>query len=228
MYILTTNGTTDTAGFREGMLVEGNFVDCGPFVNSIYNRGIYVQATAGTIQDNQFVNTNIGIQYMPFGHAQPGVIRRNTVSASLIGLYHNFQIAGAGLVSWEDNTVTVAANDRQGVKALVDGAFTGLVTFRGIALRSFGLPGYTGTAPSVSFTGNSIDASIGAEGYNSTVLEAVRFGATGGVDQVSSGTATFSGNSFTNWTVGVNDAYAASYEMSCNWWGTADANALAA
>ncbi|MFM1804775.1 MAG: hypothetical protein RL136_1654, partial [Planctomycetota bacterium] len=228
MYILTTNGTTDTAGFREGMLVEGNFVDCGPFVNSIYNRGIYVQATAGTIQDNQFVNTSIGIQYMPYGHAQPGVIRRNTVSASLIGLYHNFQIAGAGLVSWEDNTVTVAANDRQGAKALVDGAYTDVVTFRGIALRSFGLPGYTGTAPSVSFTGNSIDASIGAEGYNSTVLEAVRFGATGGVDQISSGTATFSGNSFTNWTDGVNDAYGASYEMGCNWWGITDADALAA
>ncbi|MEY3025950.1 MAG: hypothetical protein RLZZ238_847, partial [Planctomycetota bacterium] len=228
MYILTTNNTLDPAGFREGMLVEGNFVDGGPFVNSIYNRGIYVQATAGTIQDNQFVNTSIGIQYMPYGHAQPGVIRRNTVSASLIGLYHNFQIAGAGLVSWEDNTVTVAANDRQGAKALVDGAYTDVVPFRGIALRSFGLPGYTGTAPSVSFTGNSIDASIGAEGYNSTVLEAVRFGATGGVDQISSGTATFSGNSFTNWTDGVNDAYGASYEMGCNWWGITDADALAA
>ena len=61
-------------------------------------------------------------------------IRGNSISAGRIGLYHNYQGQGAAAVSWSNNTVTVAANDRTGLKALVDGAWTTAVVFRGIAI----------------------------------------------------------------------------------------------
>jgi hypothetical protein len=96
MYILTSGAQND---YRTGMLIEGNYVDCGPNVNNSYNRGIYVQGTSGTIQDNQFLNTNNAIQYMPYSHSTSSVIRRNTVTASQFGLYHNYQNKGSAPVT---------------------------------------------------------------------------------------------------------------------------------
>ncbi|MEI7879042.1 MAG: hypothetical protein WCI96_14120, partial [Planctomycetota bacterium] len=220
--IYIDRGTNDTP--KSGLVIAGNFIDCGPFVNSPYNRAMYITNTAGTIEGNTVANANIGIQYMPYANPGAGTIRGNAISAALTGLYHNYQGQGAASVSWEDNTVTVAANDRSGLRALVDSGRTTTVDFRGIQIITFGNADFgAGAAPSVSFTGNAVDASIGATGYNTAAREAVRFT----VPYVS-GSATFSGNSFTNWTVGVNAGFSASFEMSCNWWGNTDANTLAA
>ncbi|MEY4821019.1 MAG: hypothetical protein RLY72_671, partial [Planctomycetota bacterium] len=215
------NTANDTP--KSGLVIAGNFIDCGPFVNSSFNRAMYITNTAGTIEGNTIVNANYGIQYMPYANPGAGTIRGNAVSAALTGLYHNYQGQGAASVSWEDNTVTVAANDRSGLRALVDSGRTTTVDFRGIQIITFGNADYgAGAAPSVSFTGNAVDASIGATGYNTAAREAVRFSA-----PYVSGSATFSGNSFTNWTVGVNAGFSASFEMSCNWWGNTDASTLA-
>jgi hypothetical protein len=198
------------------LLIERNYIDGGPNVNSSYNRGMYIQATSGTIQDNVVVNMNTGIQYMPYSHTVPAVIQRNTVSAGQVGLYHNYQNAGAAPVTWSQNVVTIAPNDRAGTRALVDGAYTAPVVFRGIHLITFGAEG-TGAAPQATFTNNSVDSTfVTGQTYNSTVLEAVRFQTPYG-----NATATFSDNSFTGWTVAVNNQYAATFPLSRNWWGTA-------
>ncbi|MFM7558634.1 nitrous oxide reductase family maturation protein NosD [Cylindrospermopsis raciborskii] len=88
IYVLTSDSK---AVNRSGLLIEGNYIDGGPYVNSKSNRGIYVQSTGGTIQNNTVINTNIGIQYLPYANPVGGTIRGNTVSAGLIGLYHNYQ-----------------------------------------------------------------------------------------------------------------------------------------
>jgi hypothetical protein len=213
VYVLTASNQTV---YRTGLLIERNYIDGGPNVNSSYNRGMYIQATSGTIQDNVVVNMNTGIQYMPYSHTVPGVIQRNTVSAGQVGLYHNYQNAGAAPVTWSQNVVTIAPNDRAGTRALVDGAYTAPVVFRGINLITVGAEG-TGAAPQVTFTNNSVDSTfVTGQTYNSTVLEAVRFQTPYG-----NATATFSDNSFTGWTVAVNNQYAATFPLSRNWWGTA-------
>ncbi|MFZ4586147.1 MAG: hypothetical protein ACOYNI_13065, partial [Acidimicrobiia bacterium] len=212
---------------KTGLLIEGNYIDCGPWVNSSYNRGMYLGNVAGVVQDNVVLNAHIGIQYMPYGNAATGTIARNTVSAGGIGLYHNYQSLGAGAVAWTDNVVTVAANDRSGLKALVDGRYTAPIDFRGIQVSTFGTnQSTTGTStPSASFTSNSVDASVGASGYNTLAREAVRM-TVGGV--YSSGTLAFNDNSFTGWTKAVNNALATAWNMSCTWWGTSAGHLIAA
>ena len=223
MYILTSNGLDD---YRTGLMVEGNYVDGGPNVNNSYNRGIYVQATAGTIQDNQFVNTNIGIQYMPYGHTTSGTIRRNTVASSSMGLYHNYQTNGAAQVTWENNEVTAAPNPQTGLSATVDGAHGSPTIFRGIHIITFGTQG-TGASPSVLFNNNKINAA-NPGGTTSTVFRAVYLSNTN-----AAATATLTDNSFTGYTNGLvrnSDALATIVNANCNWWGTAaaaDVNAAA-
>jgi len=209
---LLTSGISD---YHTGLLVEGNYVDCGPNVNNRYNRGIYVQATSGTIQDNQFMNTSIGIQYMPYSHVTSGLIRRNTVTASTIGLYHNYHINGGASVTWEQNEVSVAPNPQTGLSAQVDGANTTPTIFRGIHVISFGIQG-TGASPSVTFQNNSINAA-NPGGTTSTVFRAFYMSAT------VNGTVNLSNNSFTNFTNGIvrnTDATTTTINATCNWWGS--------
>ncbi len=216
---LRTNGFGD---YCTGLLVEGNYVDCGPNVNNQYNRGIYVEATSGTIQDNQFLNANIGIQYMPYAHATAGLIRRNTVTASLTGLYHNYQTKGAASVTWEQNVVSAAPNPQTGLSAQVDGARTTPTTFRGIHVITFGTQG-TGDNPSVTFQNNSINAA-NPGGTTSTAFRAVYLSAT------SAGNVTLSKNSFTNYTEGIvrdTDATTTTITATCNWWGSVAASTVA-
>jgi hypothetical protein len=155
-YVLTDNSQTV---YRDGLLIEGIHIDGGPNVNSGFHRGMYIQATAGVIKDNLIENANIGIQYMPYAHTAPGLITGNTVSAGLIGLYHNYQNNGGAPVTWSDNIVTVASNDRAGLETQVYGAWETPVTFRGFQAITFGTEGAVGaTAPTVNITGNTVDA----------------------------------------------------------------------
>ncbi|MBA4449569.1 hypothetical protein FHK94_07540, partial [Cylindrospermopsis raciborskii CS-506_D] len=192
IYVLTSNDKTVN---RSGLLIEGNYIDGGPYVNSKFNRGIYVQSTAGTIQNNTVINTNIGIQYLPYANPVGGTIRGNTVSAGSIGLYHNYQDKGAAPVTWENNVVSVAQNDRAGLKSQVFDPWTTPVIFRGIELITFGDQG-SGNAPQVTFTNNSVNADISGTGYNSTVSEGLRFS-----NPYGNGQAIFNGNTLTGWTV---------------------------
>ncbi len=220
MYILTDNSLTQ---YRTGLLVEGNYVDCGPNVNSGFNRGIYVQATAGTIQDNQFLNTNIGIQYMPYGHTTSGLIQRNTISAGLIGMYNNYQTLGAAMVTWLENEVTVAANDRSGLKASLNGAWTTeQLTFRGAEARTFGNQG-SGSAPQALFNNNKIDANTGVSAFYTTTIGYRTFN-----DVSATGLVTLNQNSFTNCiTNASNLPSGVTVNADCNWWGTANASTIA-
>lgn len=221
MYILVDDST---ANYCTGLLVEGNYVNSGPYVNSGYNRGIYVQATSGTIQDNQFVNTWIGIQYMPYAHTTPGFIRRNTITANGRGLYHNYQMKGAALVTWEDNTVSVAQNDRTGLRAAIYDPWLASdnIIFRGIHVITFGTQG-AGQNPVVMFQNNNINAAN--PGNNtSTVFRAIY------TSNTAVGTATMFSNSFTNYTQAIvreSAADAATLVATNNWWGITDLNLLA-
>ena len=211
MYILTDGSMTD---YRTGMLVEGNYVDCGPNVNNQYNRGIYVQATSGTIQDNQFLNTNTGIQYMPYGHTTSALIQRNTITAGLRGLYHNYQTNGAAQVIWSQNEVTVAQNDRSGLKALNYAPWTTeMLTFRGMDATTFGTQG-SGAAPQVYFNNNKVDGNIASSTYYTSTIGYRT------TDASATGVATLTGNSFTNLNMGVVNNSSVSVTATCNWWGT--------
>lgn len=207
LYVLTSNSQTV---YRDGLLVEGNHIDGGPNVNSSFNRGMYIQATAGVIKDNILENTNIGIQYMPYAHVSSGLITGNTVSAGLIGLYHNYQNKGAAPVTWSHNTVTVAPNDRAGLETQVLGAWETPVTFRGLQAITFGTEGLaTAAAPTVNFTANTVNATPSAGAiYNSTIFEGVR------ISTASAGARfNLEGNSFSGHTLEVNNGTANVYTL---------------
>jgi parallel beta-helix repeat protein len=220
LYVLTDNSTTV---YRDGMLVEGNHIDGGPNVNSSYNRGMYIQATAGTIQDNLVENTSIGIQYMPYGHVVSGLIQRNVVSSYRIGLYHNYQNIGAAPVTWSANEVSVAANDQAGLRLQVDGAWTTPQLFAGAQVVSFGIQG-VGAAPQVTFANNSVDAGL-VQGSNNG-----RIGFRTALGSSSSSTATVVDNRFVNCAELVRNeaAPAPVVNASCNWWGTSAGHVIAA
>jgi hypothetical protein len=205
-----------------GLLIEGNYIDGGPNVNAQFGRGMYVGGTSGTIQDNVIENANYGIQYMPYDNATAGLIQRNTVSASYIGLYNNFQTKGAAQVTWEQNEVTVAPNPQTGTSASVDFAWTTPVVFHGIYVNTFGTQG-TGDAPTALFQNNTINAA-NPGGTTSTVFHAVYLN-----NSAAGATAILENNSFSGYTVGVarttggtQDATAATVTATCNWWGSSD------
>lgn len=221
LYVGTSGGQN---AYRTGLMVERNYFDGGPFVNSVYHRAMYIQGTAGTIQDNVIVNANIGIQYMPYHHTTSGLIQRNTISAALVGLYHNYQNLGAAPVTWKDNDVRISPNDRLGDKLLVNTPWDTPVTWRGIHVITHGIQS-TGNLPQVSFLNNRIDGALDPlETYNSTLRDAFR------ISNGKSGTVTLLDNSFENFTTGVNyvndcsGSCAAIVNATCNWWGS---NALA-
>jgi len=219
LYVLTANNQSD---YRTGLLIEGNYIDGGPNVNNSYNRGMYIQATAGTIQDNVVINTNTGIQYMPYSHTTSGTIQRNTISAGSVGLYHNYQNKGAAQVTWSQNEVTVAANDRAGLKALVDGAYTTeQLVFRGIEAATFGTEG-TGAAPQVSFTNNKVDGT-GAGSPNYTASIGFR-----NVTAAATGVATLFENSFVNVDSSLVNKSAVGVVANCNWHEMTSGNQIAA
>ena len=211
VYVLTDDNQTV---YRDGLLIEGNYIDGGPFVNCWYNRGMYVQATAGTVQDNVITNVNTGIQIMPYAHPAGGVVQRNLVAAGLIGLYHNYQNKGAGAWVWASNEVTVADNDRQGLKAELYAPWTTQsVTFRGIELITFGAEG-SGAAPQVTFNNNAIDGTL-ADSPLTTGREAVRMTTAG-----TGARATLFENSFANCSVGATNATTVLMDAPRNWWGS--------
>lgn len=207
VYVLTANSQTV---YRDGLLIKGNHIDGGPNVNSGFHRGMYIQATAGVIKDNLIENANIGIQYMPYAHSSPGLITGNIISAGLIGLYHNYHNKGGAPVTWADNIVTVAPNDRAGLETQVLGAWTTPVTFRGFQAITFGTEGAAGAAaPVVNINGNTVNATLQAgETYNSTILEAVRI-STAGVGA----TLNVQDNTFSGYTLEVNNATANLYTL---------------
>jgi Domain of unknown function (DUF4347)/RTX calcium-binding nonapeptide repeat (4 copies) len=205
VYVLTD---PDQTVYRNGLLIQGNHINGGANVNSDYNRGMYVQGTAGTISDNLIESVNIGIQYMPYGNPSAGLISNNTVSAAQIGLYHNYQILGSASVVWQNNTITVAPNDQTGLKQNVYSPLAAPVTFRGIQITTFGLEG-TGPAPNVTFIGNIVDAALApGQLYNPTSREAVRI-----TTADAAGNISFQGNTFSNYNIEVINLTANVYNL---------------
>lgn len=222
--------STDVLGTN--LLIEGNYIDCGPFVNDVYNRGIYLYNMQGTIQDNVIVNSCIGIQHSAFAKTTAEtIIQRNTVSAALTGLYNNVHLNGSAANTWRQNTVTVSPNDRLGLKLLAGGpgADTGANAPSWIAARTqyTGTQG-TGAAATVNFVNNFFDCSRDpAQVYNNIRWVGFGFSGTGTPGGVGAGTViNGNNNSITNWTQTVRNLNPVSPNLSNNWWGTTDINAI--
>jgi hypothetical protein len=223
LYVGTSGGQNV---YRTGLMVERNYFDGGPFVNSVYHRAMYIQGTSGTIQDNVIKNASIGIQYMPYHHTTSGLIQRNTISAGLVGLYHNYQNLGAAPVTYQDNVVTVSPNDQQGDKLLVNTPWDTTVVWRGIHVITHGIQN-TGNLPEVTFLNNKVDGALDPnETYNSTARDAFR------ISNGKSGSVTLLENSFENYTTGVmyvedcaGDCEAI-VNATCNWWGSSNFNTV--
>jgi hypothetical protein len=221
---------TDVLGTN--LLIEGNYIDCGPFVNDVYNRGIYLYNMQGTVQDNVIVNSCIGIQHSSFAKTtSESIIQRNTVSAALTGLYNNVHLNGSAPNTWRQNTVTVAPNDRQGLKLLAGGAGadTGANAPSWIAARTqyTGTQG-TGAAATVNFINNFFDCSrVSGQVYNNVRWVGFGFSGTGTPGGVGAVTViNGNNNSITDWTQTVRNLNPVSPNLSNNWWGTTDQTAI--
>ena len=208
---------TTTQPYSVALLIEDNYVDSGPFVNSRYNRGFYIYGTGGVIKNNVVLNTSIGIQILPHREPTGGTVEGNIVSGYSVGLYQNNQYPDSGVWTWKNNTVTMALNDRLGLKAQVNSPYTADVTFRGIHLINYGV--YPGTVPVQDvFEGNSIDGTIvntsgviGSEAIRISNVEPPSLTGT---------TATFTGNSFTNYTTAINNSTNVILLAANNYWGS--------
>ena len=208
---------SDTQPYSVGLLIENNYVDCGPFVNSRYNRGFYIYSTGGVVKNNVVLNTSIGIQILPHREPTGGTVEGNIVSGYSIGLYQNNQYPDSGVWTWKNNTVTMAANDRSGLRAAVLLPYETDVTFRGIHLINYGV--YPGTVPVQDiFEGNSIDGTnvntsgvIGSEAIRISNVEPPSLTGT---------TATFTKNSFTNYTTAINNSTNVILLAANNYWGS--------
>ncbi len=208
---------TTAQPYSVDLLIENNYVDSGPFVNSRYNRGFYIYGTGGLIKNNVVLNTSIGIQILPHYEPTGGRVEGNIVSGYSVGLYQNNQYPDSGVWTWKNNTVTMAANDRSGLKAQVNLPYTFDVTFRGIHLINYGV--YPGTVPVQDvFEGNSIDGTIvntsgviGSEAIRISNVEPPSLTGT---------TATFTKNKFTNYTTAVNNSTNVILLAANNYWGS--------
>src|SRR5690554_4329178 len=125
--------------YKEGALVEGNL-----FENSKDFSAIYLQGTAGTVQNNVVLNAAYrGIQIQPYSQSLGGTVSNNEVQAGKSGLYYNSAYA-AGSWLFEDNEITAAD--------LVNAE-----EWHGISIQ-----GFTEGSEVVTFRNNSIDG-LGAD-----------------------------------------------------------------
>jgi len=208
---------------KTGLLIEGNYIDCGPYVNSSFGRAMYIRGPGGFIQDNVIVNANTGIQVSNWNFPGTVTVRRNRVQCGLYALYNNAQRRDSGAVTWQQNEVTLAPNDRLGLKTQVSGPWTNAVNFGGIVCRYMN-EGPTGSA-TASFSNNTISlAKTPGVTYNSTVLRAVWLFA----DVPATATVSGSNNSLTDWTVAALNAGAVAANFANNWWGTSNAATVSA
>lgn len=219
---------------RSGLLIEGNYIDCGPWVNDSYNRALYIWNSSGFIQDNVIVNCNTGIQFSvvtTITLSAQTTVRRNKVSASGTGLYNNVMPRGTATHNWTDNTVTVSPNDRQGAKKLVGGTGgqwgpLGQTNWSAAFIAYTGTEGASSTPPTVSMKNNLFNiARDPTQVYNNNNWVGTRF-ATGGTGGGVSANAVIqiNNNSLTNWTIGVLNPSAANANMANNWWGTSNSS----
>jgi hypothetical protein len=201
---------------RTGVVIEGNYIDCGPYVNSSFNRAIYCADASATIQDNYIVNSSIGIQLSQYTANVASTVRRNTVYSAVYALYNNAHYRGGSAVNWQQNKVGIAPNDRTGLKALVSSPLTANVNFGAIVLRTMTSSG-SSTLPTTTFTNNDIDLYRDpAQTYNSTVLRGVWIFNNVPLNV----TASINNNSIKNWTVAVRNEGTVSANLENNWWGT--------
>lgn len=225
-------------GKRQGLLIQGNYIDCGPFVNSVYNRAIYCADIAGTITENTIVNCNIGIQFMSYNNENASSITKNEITAGLWGLYHNVQYRGTADTTWDENEITVAKNDRNGLKALVSGpggSWNGPVQFAGIVIRGVGMvpnsfrnpdgsvaqPGQPqDKPPELFFTFNVINTETFADhNVNNKIGVLAYGGSVSSNNNVSSDSKIFiSHNDITNYTIGIKNEGSANIQAVGNYW----------
>jgi hypothetical protein len=215
---------------KSGLLIENNYVNGGPFVNDRYNRGILVWNSSGTIRNNVIENTNIGIQFsvdVNITLAAPTTITGNTISAALYGLYNNVMPKGTAQHNWTLNTVTVAPNDRLGLKKIAGGAGApwgslGQTNWAAAMFAYIGTQGASATPPTVVMTNNLFTISRDTNKvYNNSGWLGLRFttGNTGG-GIAGSAVLDITNNSITNWTIAAVNLGGANANLANNWWGT--------
>ena len=154
-----TTPSTDTTVSHSGLLVEGNYINGGPYVNSRYNRGMYIYRMGGLIQNNVIEHVATGIQFLP--HREPSGLtaQYNAIEAYGIGLYHNNHYADSGEFKWIGNTVTVAENLRGTAEMDVNLPFDTDIYHRAIHITHLGLSGGS-EAPVAEFYNNVFDGAM--------------------------------------------------------------------
>jgi hypothetical protein len=183
------------------------------------------------VQNNVIENASIGIQFSVNSNyplPNPSTITNNKVSASLQGLYNNAMPKGTAQHNWTLNTVTVAPNDRLGLKKLVGGPGAQWTAFqtadwRAARFQYIGTEGASSTPPTVVMTNNLFSmARDPNKVYNNTNWIGASFiaGSTGG-GIAPTAVLNITNNSITGWTIGAKNLGGANANMASNWWGTA-------
>ncbi len=132
-----------------GLVLEGNLIRNVHDLNQLgYGYALYVQGTAGSVQNNVIVNSRIGIQIQPYRAVGvvPPVFSGNTVSAWRNGIYYNYAEVGASAWTISGNTVTACQPPA---------APTGPVVWEGISVETMRDTGNGGT-----ISGNSVDGTL--------------------------------------------------------------------
>jgi hypothetical protein len=130
----------------QGLTVNANLIRNIHDLNQLgYGFGMYVQGTAGAIQNNVIANTRNGVQIQPYqvvGAVQPS-FSGNLVTAWKTGIYYNYTEVGASAWTISGNSVTACA---------APGPTTGPVAWDGIKAESMRATGNGG-----SISGNTVD-----------------------------------------------------------------------
>lgn len=152
-------GTTVTGGaYYSGLVIEDNYINGGPFVNSAYNRGLYIWNTATTIKNNVIESTAIGVQIMPYNEPLGGLVEGNTINGLLYALYINQHQGDSGEWVYRNNSLGIAGTPSDGLTTPVHTPLAAMTArdHYAVYFNAFGTTAAT-TAPSVRIEGNFMD-----------------------------------------------------------------------
>jgi len=111
------------------------------------NSSIYIQGAGADVFENVTKNVGNSIQIQPYSNSGTGSVHDNEFESWLLGIWHNYAMKGSGTWTITNNKLTAAS-----YPTVVEPK-----NWRGIDVQTFGSSG-SGVAPTVRFTGNTINA----------------------------------------------------------------------